>query len=95
MFSQIKNLFQVEKMEKKLQRRYVIDFDEKLIPISSDIVKIIKLYITPKCSGTTWRGKKINCPNSGIIYPSLYGVDYMDIPMCLSCETLMKWEHDV
>jgi hypothetical protein len=92
MFSQIKNLFQVEK---KLQRRYVIDFDEKLIPVSSDIVKIIKLYITPKCCGTTFRGKKIDCHNAGIIYPSLYGVDYMETPMCLSCEIIMKWEYDI
>ncbi len=92
MFSQIKNLFQVEK---KLQRRYVIDFDEKLIPVSSDIIKIIKLYITPKCCGTTFRGKKIDCHNAGIIYPSLYGVDYMETPMCLSCEIIMKWEYDI
>ena len=92
MFSQIKNIFQIEK---KLQRRYVIDFNEKLIPIAPDIVKIIKLYITPRCCGTTFRGKKIDCPNSGIIYPSLYGVDYMETPMCLSCEIIMRWEHDI
>ena len=92
MFSQIKNLFQTEK---KLQRRYVIDFDEKLIPIAPDIVKIIKLYITPRCCGTYCHGRKIDCSNSGIIYPSLCGVDYMNTPMCLSCEIIFQWDHDI
>jgi len=93
LFQVFKNM--TEKKKIKLQRRYIVHFDNNLIPISPDIVKIIKLYITPKCSGTTFRGKYFKCPNAGIIYPSLYGVDYMETPMCLSCELVMKWENDI
>ena len=51
--------------------------------------------MAPKCSGTHFRGREVICNKPGIIYPTLYGVDYMPKPMCLGCELLTQWEYDI
>ena len=77
------------------KKKFVILFDEKLLPFSEDIINIIKNYVSPKCCGTTFRGKKFKCNKPARIYPSLYDVDYMDTPMCMDCEIIMRWEYDI
>ena len=41
------------------KKKFVILFDKKLLPFSGDIINIIKNYVSPKCCGTTFRGKKL------------------------------------
>ena len=82
-------------LKQQQEKRHVIRFNEKLLSLTPEIINIIKNYMAPKCSGTHFRGRKVICDKPGIIYPTLYGVDYMPKPMCLGCELLMQWEYDI
>tara|TARA_Y100000782_G_scaffold106444_1_gene127411 strand:+ start:183 stop:473 length:291 start_codon:yes stop_codon:yes gene_type:complete len=96
MLSNFLNTFKKQQNESiPTSRRHVIKFDETLLPLIPEIINIIKQYMAPKCSGTHFRGRKVICDKPGIIYPTLYGVNYMPNPMCLGCELLTQWEYDI
>tara|TARA_B100000586_G_C20107233_1_gene427985 strand:+ start:1270 stop:1548 length:279 start_codon:yes stop_codon:yes gene_type:complete len=91
----LSNFLNTFKKQQNGSRRHVIKFDKILLPLTPDIINIIKNYMAPKCSGTHFRGREVICNKPGIIYPTLYGVDYMPKPMCLGCELLTQWEYDI